>query len=353
MVGQGVPDAATGRRGRARGYGTVVQSVLVVAGLIGVVALVRQLGAEAVLESLRRLPATLFVAVLALTAVEALVSALGWRFAFVRGPRLGRLLIAHLAGEALNGATPTGRLGGEAVKAWLVSGRVHMRDTIASLVIVKAVDVASQALFLLAGIIVAFAIGSVDRRLVNGMLVLLAVEWIATGGFIYFQARGGLARSGELLRRIVPVPQWAGRGSVFRLDRTLALYYRRHPLRFAVAIAFLLLNRACSTLETYLVFLALGVAAPLSKAVVVTAASSAIGFVTFFVPLDIGVREGGYVAASIALGLTGATGLTVSLVKRFTEVALWSVGLVALALARRGIGRGRAVTGTEVLAPEL
>jgi len=352
MLGQELPDAREPESEESRGrVGTIIQGVLVAAGLVGLVALVRALGAAAVLESLGRLPASLFVAVLAITAVQVLLTLLTWRFAFVRAVPLRTLVIPQLAGEALNGTTPTGRVGGEGVKAWLAGERLPMRDTIVSLVVVKAADVAGQALFTLVGFVVAVATGSVDRWLVNAMLALFIVQVIAAVGFIAFQVRGGLARSGELLRRVMPAPKWAGRGAVLRVDRALALYYRRHPLRFAAGVACVLLRFAGSMLETYLVFLALGIGSPLSSAVVVTTASSAISFVTFFVPLDIGVREGGFVAASVALGLSGAAGMTVSLVKRFTDVALWSVGLLALARARRASDRAP-MAAAEVLAPE-
>jgi len=353
MIGTGEPETSAVRVTWWRIYrGRVVQAALVAAGLIGLVLLVQQLGAPAVIELFRRLPPSLFVAVLVLSAAEVLLAAVAWRFAFVRGPGVGTLLIAHLAGEALNGTTPTGRVGGEGVKAWLVSGRLHMRDTIASLAVVKAADVSAQALFLLTGVALALTVGSVDRRLLDGMLALLAVEVTAAGGFVFFQARGGLARSGELLRRALPVPKWAARGAVMRLDRTLALYYRRHPRRFAMAVACLLLNWAGSTLETFLIFRALAISAPLTNALVATAAASGIGFIGFFVPAEIGVREGGYAAACIGIGLNGAVGLTVSLVKRFTELVAWAVGLAALAMARRGARRER-VAAADVLAPGL
>jgi hypothetical protein len=56
-----------------------------------------------------------------------------------------------------------------------------------------------------------------------------------------------------------------------------------------------------------------------------------VRFATFFVPAQIGVAEGGSVAACVALGLSSATGLSLALVRRVRETAWIGVGLLLLA----------------------
>src|SRR2546425_5565398 len=78
---------------------------------------------------------------------------LGWRFAFLReGVAFRTLLGVRLAGEAFNLATPTAALGGEAVKAWLLRGRVPLDASVPSVIVAKTTITIAQGLFLLLGI---------------------------------------------------------------------------------------------------------------------------------------------------------------------------------------------------------
>src|SRR5262249_12643119 len=64
---------------------------------------------------------------------------------------------------------------------------------------------------------------------------------------------------------------------------------------------------------------------------VIEAFGTGIAFATFFIPGQLGVAEGGAVATFIALGLSAATGLSFSLVRRVREVTWIGIGLLLLA----------------------
>ena len=69
----------------------------------------------------------------------------------------------------------------------------------------------------------------------------------------------------------------------------------------------------------------------MATALVIEAFGTGIGFATFFLPVDVGVEEGGTVATFLALGLSGGTGLSLSLVRRTRELAWVALGLLLLA----------------------
>jgi hypothetical protein len=72
-------------------------------------------------------------------ALVAILDAAGWRYAFPgRLPSLPLLVAVRLAGEAVNVTTPTATLGGEPVKAWLLTrARVPFEDGLVSVVVAR------------------------------------------------------------------------------------------------------------------------------------------------------------------------------------------------------------------------
>ena len=98
-----------------------------------------------------------------------------------------------------------------------------------------------------------------------------------------------------------------------------------------LSIACNLLGWLASAGETWLVLRFLGTPVSVPTALVIEAFGTGVRFATFFVPAHIGVAEGGTVAACVALGLSAATGLSLSLVRRVREAAWTGIGLLLLA----------------------
>ena len=87
--------------------------------------------------------------------------------------------------------------------------------------------------------------------------------------------------------------------------------------------------------EVWLILQLLGAPVPIALALVIEAFGTGISFATFFLPVQIGVDEGGAVATFLALGLSGATGLSLSLVRRVREITWVAIGLLLLAGASK------------------
>ncbi|PYM46830.1 MAG: hypothetical protein DME14_17075, partial [Candidatus Rokuibacteriota bacterium] len=107
----------------------------------------------AILASIVQLSWRLAIVVCFPAVLVMVFDTLGWRFAFLReGVAFRTLLGVRLAGEAFNLATPTAALGGEAVKAWLLRGRVPLDASVPSVIVAKTTITIAQGLFLLLGI---------------------------------------------------------------------------------------------------------------------------------------------------------------------------------------------------------
>jgi uncharacterized membrane protein YbhN (UPF0104 family) len=324
------------------------RAVLLVLGvtLFGVV--VYRVGAEPILESLRRLAWWQFALVCLPYAVIMAVDTLGWRFAFARDRApFWRLYGARLAGEALNIVTAVGAVGGEAVKAWLVRRDVAYAESVPSVVIAKTTLTLAQLLFLLIGVAVAWLTLPAGAELLRWMLWLLAAEALALGGFVGAQVGGLVGRGGRLLRMLGLI------GDVTHaetLDRALRDYYRGQWRRLGLSLGFHLAGWLLTVLDAIIILWALGVSVPLTTATIVETFGSGVRFATFLVPANLGPAEAANAAAFAALGLGAAAGLAFSLVRRARQAVWIVIGLVVLLLMRGSAGQQAAVADPAPLA---
>jgi len=252
-----------------------------------------------------------------------------WRLALTgRAVPFAALWWARVAGEAVNLATPTASMGGEPVKAYLIRRWVPLAEGLASVVIDKTTIVAGQGVFLLLGLLVCAVLVPLPRTLWLVMGVLLALEALAVGGFIAVQLRGAAGRGGRLLERLGMRPGADGRELLGEVDRALARFYRERRGRLLAAV---LLHAAAWTagcIEVYLVLRFVGAPVGLETALAIEAFATAIKFATFVIPGSLGALEGGNVAIFAALGLGGATGLSVTLIRRLREAAWVGIGML-------------------------
>jgi hypothetical protein len=158
---------------------------------------------------------------------------------------------------------------------------------------------------------------------------------IALALFILVQTRGLVGWSARLLDRL-GIRRMSGSGTAARVDAALSDFYRREPRRLALSIFFHLAAWLLGVVETWLILWFLGIPVSLVTATVIEAFGTGIRFATFLIPGSLGAQEGGYVMTFVALGLTGADGVTFGLVRRFRELVWVGIGLALFAALKRG-----------------
>ena len=322
--------------------------VLLVLGIAVIGFSVHRIGWTPILETLARLTWWQLVVVCLPYAVITAVDTLGWRFAFPRDPApFHRLYGARLAGEALNLVTAFGSVGGEAVKAWLIRRDVAYEESVPSVVIAKTTLTIAQALFLLIGVALAWAMLTTDSRVLGAMLWLLVVEVVAAAGFVGVQMAGIVGRAGRLL-------EWFGvlkrDDSARRLDADLRDYYRRDWRRLSLSTGFHLAGWLLGAVEVYLILIFLEIPADLVTATVIEALGAGVRFATFLVPASLGAFESANAAAFEAMGLGAGAGLAFSFVRRARQLAWVGIGVLVLVsmgwLAKRAELQATVSTGT-------
>ena len=313
----------------------VLRILLLLVGLAFLVVLVVENDPAAIFASVTRLSWRIVIILMFPMALVMALDALGWRYAFLhdRVP-FGPLLATRLAGEAFNIATPTAALGGEVVKAWLLRDRVPLEESVPSVIIAKTTITMAQGIFLLLGVALA-VVTLAGSRLLLAMEWLVALEVLALALFILMQTRGLVGWGARVLDRL-GIRRMSGSGTAARVDAALADFYRRKPRRLALSILFHLAAWLLGIAETWLILWLLGIPVSLATATVIEAFGTGVRFATFLIPGSLGAQEGGYVVTFIALGLSGADGVTFGLVRRFRELVWVAIGLALFAAMKRG-----------------
>ena len=293
--------------------------------------LIVRIGPGAVVESFRVLSWRLALVAVFPSVLLKACDTIAWRYSFpcahVPFRQLGRVL---LAGQAVTFMTPTG-LGGDALKAWMLRDRVGLRESLASIVILKTTVTAAQGCFLLIGILVSRWTVGADATLVQIMEVLLLLDAIGVAGFIAVQLWGVMTGGHRILERLGLSGGATLEAAAEDVDQTLSNFYRHQPRQLGLSFAFNLLAWLIGASEVWLILYFLGQPVSPTTALVIEAFGTGIDFATFFVPGRLGFAETGAVATFLALGLNGATGLSFSLVRRVGDLTWVGIGLLLIA----------------------
>ena len=315
-----------------------LRPILLAAGAVGLVLLVRQLGAGQIASALGQVRWWQFAGLCALYGLNVAIDATAWRYTLARDVPLLKLVLARCAGEAANALTALASIGGEAVKAWLVRVEVPYRESIPSLILAKTAEQVAQLLLLCAGIVVAWNTAVVGPTLRAAMLWLLVGELIGVGGFVLVQVAGVARNAGRLLSAI----GFDGAACGQELDAALRGFYRKEWRRFIVATVLHLLGWTIGVVDAFVIMHALGLAPSFALATVVEALWCGVRFATFFIPASLGPLEGASAAAFPALGITASAGLAFTLVRRARQLVWIGLGaaiLLAMRPARTVVGR--------------
>ena len=172
-----------------------------------------------------------------------------------------------------------------------------------------------------------------------------------TGGFcalcIWFFLAGyrrGLAVRGmKLLGHIPGIKHWARRfieghrEQLDNIDRQVAALHNQNPRTFLTVVLLELACRVCSALEVMFILLVLYPSVNYIDCILIIAFTTLFANMLFFMPLQLGGREGGFLMSVSGLGLTATAGIFVALLVRIRELIWTAIGLLLIKLDRTSL----------------
>ncbi len=267
--------------------------------------------------------------------VVYLCDTLGWKFAF--GPsatiRFHTLFVTRMAGESINNLTPFAYLGGEPVKAHLLTRfNIPMVEGMAAAIMAKLLMSLAQFAFVVLGGILAMSHLVTRPDILWTLVVVVLAAGAVLGGLIRGLQRGLFTQIYRLLDgwNLTPSVMERWRDHLRHLDETIVQFYRRHPRYLALSLLSHLLGWVIGSLEVLALFYAVDLPIRLSEALAIEALASVAKGVAFFIPGSLGVQDGGNMLLIALFGFPPSLGLTFSLVRRMRELMWISMGLLVL-----------------------
>ena len=259
----------------------------------------------------------------------------------VRHPvSLAWLYKVTVSGFALNYATPGGLMGGEPYRIMELAPHIGTERATSSVILYVMTHIFSHFWFWALSILLFIFTHSVSFLL---GLMLAAIGAFCVLGIWFFISgyRKGLAnRIMTMLRHLPLVKRWARpfverhRAQLDTIDQQTAALHRQRPLNFIGAVLLELSCRVASALEIYFVLLVLMPSPNYLDCILILAFTSLFATLLFFIPLQLGGREGGFLMSVAGLGMSASAGIFVALIVRIRELVWTGIGLLLIRIER-------------------
>lgn len=280
-----------------------------------------------------------FAAVNVLWLVIYTLNALSWMSLLkVKGEKnvgFWRMYKYTITGFSLNDATPCGLMGGEPYRIMELTPLVGGVRATSSVVAYTMMHIFCHICFWVCSAIVFLAVYEHSGWITGFCIATIVI----CSGLIYLFLIGykkGIAA--KLMRLLCKVPLIKGRmTSIYirheeafeRVDRQIASLHSERRGVFIKSFMFEFVSRCLTSVEVYLIIMAVNPDVSLLDCVMIMAFTSLLSNLFFFLPMQLGAREGGFVAAISGLSMSDGVGVFVGLIARVREL-LWIVIGVAL-----------------------
>jgi hypothetical protein len=309
-----------------------------VAGAAVLGVLVSRVGAGVIVDLLRRVGWGFAVVSLVYVAHVAVRALALWRTLPSGLLPYGEALRVRLASESIETLTFTGPFLAEPAKAWLLTqrglsgpeafGGVAIEYLLYTLVAAWMATVALGVLLVRGVLPAALRVPTAGVIAVMIAFTIASVAAAATGvGLLVPMVRAvgtvvGRTRADDLASRIDPT------------ERVLITFMHARPRRLIEVLAIEAAGHALLASEIWIVMRTLGYVVSSLDPFIVEGAVKFISVVFFFVPGQVGASESVYTLLFAAIGLPGAAGLTMALVRRVRGLIVAGIGLLVVRVAR-------------------
>ena len=286
-----------------------------------------------------------FAAVLALWALLYIFNTAAWYVIIQAGGRVkvprAWLYKITVSGFALNYATPGGLMGGEPYRIMSLSPLIGTERASSSVILYVMTHIFSHFWFWLLSIMLFVVWGRHTGATVSvaaaSTLFCLAGLWFFMVGY-----KKGIAL--RLATWLSHLP-WVGKRvrafadshheQLLTIDHQVAALHHQNKRTLVTAVVLELLCRVCSAAEIYFTILVLTPHITYVQCILILAFTSLFANILFFIPLQLGGREGGFLMSAAGLGMTASTGIFVALIVRLRELVWTGIGLLLIKCERQ------------------
>ena len=288
-----------------------------------------------------------FAAVIALWAFLYLFNTAAWWLIIRSGqnsseqpPHFLWLYKITVSGFALNYATPGGLMGGEPYKIMSLAPYITTERATSSVILHTMTHIFSHFWFWLISCALYVCILPVTLPMAVLLLAVTAFCLTAIWFFLKGYKKGIAVSLLNLLRHTPFIKKWAvpfisrHQEQLHTIDSQIAALHGQNPRTFILAVALELACRIVSALEIYFVLLVVMPEGTYMQSILILAFTSLLANMLFFIPLQLGGRESGFLMSTTGLGMTLSTGIFVALIVRLRELFWTAAGLLLIKLEK-------------------
>ena len=261
-----------------------------------------------------------------------------------------RLYQLTITGYALNYATPVGGLGGEPYRIMELSKDIDKQHATSSVILYAMMHFFAHFWFWFISIFIYLALVAVgDMPITVAIAVVLGIIVVFCLVAFYIFSRGyrhGLVV--YVLGLLGHVPGLRGWSRRFRgrhaealrnIDNQIAALYSQDTRAFYTSLVLEYFSRVVQSLEVMFMLLLFGIDCgggldglllTFLHSILIVAFTTLFANLIGFLPMQIGVQEGGFVLSIAALGLSAALGIFVSIICRVREIIWIAIGMALM-----------------------
>jgi putative membrane protein len=284
------------------------------------------------------------------------VDCIGWRFCLPAQLPLSFTTLFRIrwTGESVNNVLPSGYVGGEAVKVYLLRRRgIATHTGTSSVVVGRSAQTTAQLFFILLAAFAFLQIAGDRPGLRAGMILVLVGGTLALAGLFWVQSRGLFASILSVAGVLRVKLGWLEkrRAKILEVDRTILGFYRNHRPRFYASTGCYFGGWLLDTLEIYLVAHLLGMPITWVEAFAVEAFIGVAKVLGLWVPGSLGVQESGIVMLGELAGFPDTLSVAYALLRRAREIIFAGIGWLLLYTDHADLRTIKAESGSVTKSP--
>ena len=270
-----------------------------------------------------------------------------------------RIYRLTITGYALNYATPVGGLGGEPYRIMELSKDMSKQHATSSVILYAMMHIFAHFWFWFTSVFLYLALalaGDLPLNVTVGITLSVIIVFCSIAFYLFSKGyRNGLVV--KVLRGIGHLPGlkgWSTRflaahaESLHKVDEQIAALHQQSRRHFYAALGLEYLSRIVQSAEVMFMLLLFGIdcgggfggiCLTFLHSILIMAFTSLMSNLIGFLPMQLGVQEGGFVLSIAAMGLSNALGIFVSIICRVREMIWIFIGIMLMKVpyhAKRG-----------------
>lgn len=274
------------------------------------------------------------------------INTLSWYIIIRSGGNTSSLTFTRLykftvSGFALNYVTPVGLMGGEPYRIMELKPYIGVERATSSVILYVMMHIFSHFGLWLSSVVIYVCFYPVGwgMGIVLGLITLLC---LLLGTVFVKGYRHGMAVACIRLGSHIPFLKQhairfsaANKEKLENIDSQIALLHQQKKSTFYSALLLEYLARIVSCLEVWLIMNVLTTNVSFVSCILIVAFSSLLANLLFFLPMQLGGREGGFALAVGGLSLSGAFGVYTALITRVRELFWIVIGLALMKIGNK------------------